>query len=140
MIDYCASHYHSIATAFFYFFTKKPPNKLLSTVHVKAAYLRTTDEKNIQTYTSVNTSSRNMPKVAFPHSPAFTVPGRDTRANPPAYMRDLIVFPYHILTIEYTIVNVKMRTFQITKKILFGFKSYLFNFLTQHRFKFYFLS
>lgn len=52
-----------------------------------------------------------MPKVAFPHSPAFTVPGRDTRANPLAYMGDLIVFPYHILTIEHTIVNAKMRTF-----------------------------
>jgi len=49
-------------------------------------------------------------KSAFPHSPAFTVPGRDTRANPLAYMWDLFVFPSHILTSHSTIVNAKMRT------------------------------
>lgn len=141
MIDYCASLYYSIATAFLYFYLhRKSPNKLLSTIHVKAAYLRTYYEKNMQIYTSVHTPSRNMPKVAFPHSPAFTVLGRDTRANPLAYMRDLIVFPYHILTIENTIVNAKMRTIYFRQLALFGFKSNLFKFLTQHRFKLYFLT
>ena len=71
-----------------------------------------------------------MPKVAFPHSPAFTVPGRDTRADPLAYMGDLIVFPYHILTIEHTIVNAKMRTFNFHQMASFGFRSYLFEILT----------
>ncbi|EAZ87867.1 hypothetical protein BB14905_06763 [Bacillus sp. B14905] len=60
-------------------------------------------------------------KSAFPHSPAFTVPGRDTRANPLAYMWDLFVFPYHILTRDRIIVNAKMRTFFISSKKTFGF-------------------
>lgn len=60
-------------------------------------------------------------KSAFPHSPAFTVPGRDTRANPLAYMWDLFVFPYHILTRDCIIVNAKMRTFFISSKKMFGF-------------------
>jgi len=55
-----------------------------------------------------------IPKVAFPHSPTFTVSGRDTKANSLAYM-GIRCFPSHILTIERVQVNVKIRTINFSQ-------------------------
>lgn len=38
-----------------------------------------------------NTPFPYIPKVAFPHSLAFTVLGRDTKANPLVYMGELLI-------------------------------------------------
>ena len=62
-----------------------------------------------------------VPKVAFPHSPEFTVPGRDTRAISSSIYEGLNVFPVHILTRVREKINVKMRTINFRKTVLFGF-------------------
>ena len=62
-----------------------------------------------------------VPKVAFPHSPEFTVPGRDTRAIFSSIYEGLNVFPVHILTRVTHKINAKMRTIFLKQKILFGF-------------------
>lgn len=62
-----------------------------------------------------------VPKVAFPHSPEFTVPGRDTRAIFSSIYEGLNVFPVHILSRVRQKINVKMRTINFRETTLFGF-------------------
>lgn len=67
-------------------------------MHKKAVYLRT----NLKEYADKSIRSHTLylvvPKVAFPHSPEFTVPGRNTRAIFSSIYEGLNVFPFHILT------------------------------------------
>lgn len=74
----------------------------------------------------LKTHPLQIPKVAFPHSPVFTVPGRDTRAILSSIYEGFNVFPFHILTSVEQKSNAKMRTINFHKKIMFGFSSYLF--------------
>ena len=62
-----------------------------------------------------------VPKVAFPHSPEFTVPGRDTRAIFSSIYEGLNVLPFHILTRLPEKSNDKMRTIIFNATIMFGF-------------------